>query len=187
MAVTYTFENIVINGVDTSKTYNDSTLPIRWFTKRIICNGEDKLHKDADVLITNNNIITSWGTAWCEEFLEKVMPDLDKSNYCVTSKGRITIDGVVRGIVLEFEKPATFYYYVEEDDTVAGGWVPYESDTVTNVSHVSMEFIPTALGPGYETLEITFNRQATTKRVIKTDMYELGLADLRITIKGRVY
>ena len=68
---TYTFENIVINGVDTSKTYNDSNLPVNG-VKRIICNGEDKLHKNVNTTI-QDLVVTMWGTNFIEEYKTKVL------------------------------------------------------------------------------------------------------------------
>lgn len=184
---TYTFENIVINGVDTSKTYNDSTLPLSG-VKRIICNGEDKLHKNVNVTIDTHAISQIvWGSAWLEAYVENVLYSLNKDDHCVTSKEIITIGDVLHGFSIEFEKPATFYYSVEENDEVAGGWVSYDSGTVNNVSYINVEFITTGVGSGYETLEITFNRDSSTKIVIEAGMYELGMADFKFEIKGRVY
>ena len=139
--VTYTFEkSIVINGVDTYKlipdslvetteplikTFNDSTLPIRG-VKRIICNGEDKLHKNINTTIADTTI-TSWSTDWIEVYKTNVLDNVNLNEDGVKSIHYIKDGETFKGFTIEFDIPATFSYEVSENDTVAGGWVTYLS------------------------------------------------------------
>lgn len=177
---TYTFENIVINGVDTSKTYNDSTLPLRG-VKRIICNGEDKLHKNVNTTLSSNNIY-GWGYSWLSQYKKNV---LDKVTLGDGVKSIEYIDDGtnINGFIIEFDIPATFSYNIEEDDTVAGGLVSYASDTVNNAIKVKLEFSVSAL-------QITAtNNEAVVyyDKTIKPDFYGLSISETKFIIKGRVY
>lgn len=183
---TYTFENIVINGVDTSKTYNDSTLPLIG-VKRIICNGEDKLHKNVNTTIYDPTV-TSWSISWLKNYKTDVLDKVTIGDGVKSIK--YTKDGeTFKGFTIEFEMPATFYYSVSEDDTVLGsGWVSYATDTVKNALIVQLEFIG---NPGWQdTLQI---RATNTEggiiynKTIEPNGYDLGMSDLQFIIKGRVY
>lgn len=183
---TYTFENVVINGVDTSKTYNDSTLPLRG-VKRIICNGEDKLHKNVNTTIRNNTV-TLWSTEWIENYKTGVLDKVNLNEDGVKSIHYIKDGETFKGFTIEFEMPATFSYNIEENDTVAGGWVLYASDTVKNVLIAMFEFVGT---PGWkDTLQI---RATNTEggiiynKTIEPRMYDLGMSNIEFVIKGRVY
>lgn len=184
---TYTFENsIVINGVDTSKTYNDSTLPLRG-VKRIICNGEDKLHKNVNTTIANTTS-TLWSTDWIEEYKTNVLDKVTLGDG-VKSIHYIKDGETLKGFTIEFEMPATFSYEVSENDTVnGGGWVTYAFDTVKNALIVNLEFIGT---PGWlDTLQI---RATNTEggiiydKTIEPNMYDLGMSNIEFVVKGRVY
>ena len=187
MATIYTFENIVINGVDTSKIYKDSTLPIRG-VKRIICNGEDKLHKDVDTTISNN-IATSWSTNWMAYYKTNVLDKVNLNEDIVTSIHYIKDGETFKGFTIEFEIPATFSYEVSENDTVAGGgWVSYAFDKVNNALIAQFEFVG---NPGWQdTLQI---RATNTEgdiiynKTIEPNRYDLGMSNIEFTIKGRVY
>lgn len=177
---TYTFENVVINGVDTSKTYNDSTLPIRG-VKRIICNGEDKLHKNVNTTIRNNNIY-GWGYSWMSQYKKDV---LDKVTLGDGVKSIEYIYDVtnIKGFIIEFDIPAIFYYNIEENDTVAGGLVPYASDTVKNAIKVKLEF-------SEKGLQITATNNESVvyyDKIIEPDFYGLSISETEFAIKGRVY
>lgn len=183
---TYTFENIVINGVDTSKTYNDSTLPIRG-VKRIICNGEDKLHKNVNTTIRDNTV-TLWSTNWIEAYKTNVLDKVNLNENGVTSIHYIKNGNIFKGFTIEFEMPVTFSYNVNENDTVAGGWVSYASDTVNNALIVQFKFIGTQ--DWKDTLQIV---AANTEggiiynKTIEPRMYDLGMSNIEFVIKGRVY
>lgn len=182
----YTFENIVINGVDTSKTYNDSTLPIRG-VKRIICNGEDKLHKNVNTTIIDNTT-TLWSTNWLEAYKTNVLDKVTLGDG-VTAIHYIKDGETLKGFTIEFEMPATFSYEVSENDTVAGGgWVTYAFDTVKNALIVQLEFIGT---PGWQnTLKIVATNTEggiIYNKTIEPNIYDLGMSDLQFVIKGRVY
>lgn len=186
MAITYTFENIVINGVDTSKTYNNSTLPLRG-VKRIICNGEDKLHKNVNTTI-KNNIATSWSFYWIEDYKTGVLDKVNLNEDGVKSIYYIKNGETFKGFTIEFEMPATFFYNIEENDTVAGGWVSYANDTVKNALIVMLEFVG---NPGWkDTLQI---RATNTEggiiynKTIEPNYYDLGMSNIEFEIKGRVY
>lgn len=183
---TYTFENIVINGVDTSKTYNDSTLPLRG-VKRIICNGEDKLHKNVNTTIRNNTT-TLWSIDWIEVYKTNVLDKVNLNEDGVKSIHYIKDGETFKGFTIEFEMPATFSYNIEENDTVAGGWVLYASDTVKNALIAMFEFVGT---PGWkDTLQI---RATNTEdgiiynKTIEPSLYDLGMSNIEFVIKGRVY
>lgn len=204
MAAYYTFENIVINGVDTYKfndpwaeesgllikkpiSFNDSTLPLRG-VKRIICNGEDKLHKNVNTTIQNNTA-TLWSTDWIEVYKTNVLDKVNLSEDGVTSIHYIKDGETFKGFTIEFEMPATFSYEVSENDTVAGGgWVSYASDTVNNALIVQLEFVG---NPGWQnTLKIVATNTedgVIYNKTIAPSMYDLGMSDLQFTIKGRVY
>ena len=129
---TYTFENIVINGVKTTYLsdsvagssgklevpimFNDSTLPLRG-VKRIICNGEDKLHKNVNTTIRNSTA-TLWSTDWIEEYKTNVLDRVNLNEDSVKSIHYIKDGETLKGFIIEFEMPATFSYEVSEDDTV---------------------------------------------------------------------
>lgn len=184
---TYTFENIVINGVDTSKTYNDSTLPIRG-VKRIICNGEDKLHKNVNTTIRNNTS-TLWSTNWIEEYKTNVLDEVNLNEDGVKSIHYIKDGETFKGFTIEFEIPSTFSYDVNENDTVAGGgWVSYAFDTVNNALIVQLEFVG---NPGWkDTLKIVAtNTEAGViyNKTIESNFYDLGMSNIEFIIKGRVY
>lgn len=179
---TYTFENIVINGVDTSKTYNDSTLPLRG-VKRIICNSEDKLHKNVNTRIRNATA-TVWGTHWIEEYKTNVLDNVNLNEDGVKSIHYIKDGETLKGFTIEFEIPATFSYEVSENDTVAGGLITYESDTVKNALIVKLEFIGTV------TLQIwATNTEGGIiyNKTIEPNFYDLGMSNIEFKIKGRVY
>lgn len=179
---TYTFENIVINGVDTSKTYNDSTLPLRG-VKRIICNGEDKLHKNVNKTLYDR-VVTSWGTLFIENYKKEVLDKVNLNEDGVKSIHYIKDGETFKGFTIEFEMPATFSYEVSENDTVAGGWVSYASDTVKNALIVQFEF------DWQDKLQIVAtNTEAGIiyNKTIEPSFYDLGMSDLKFTIKGRVY
>ena len=171
---TYTFENsIVINGVDTSKTYNDSTLPLRG-VKRIICNGEDKLHKNVNTTIANTTS-TLWSTDWIEEYKTNVLDKVTLGDG-VKSIHYIKDGETLKGFTIEFEMPATFSYEVSENDTVKNALI------------VNLEFIGT---PGWlDTLQI---RATNTEggiiydKTIEPNMYDLGMSNIEFVVKGRVY
>lgn len=184
---TYTFENIVINGVDTSKTYNDSTLPLRG-VKRIICNGEDKLHKNVNTTIRNNTS-TLWSTDWIEEYKTSVLDKVNLNEDGVKSIHYIKDGETLKGFTIEFEMPATFSYEVSENDTVAGGgWVTYAFDTVNNALIVMFEFIGT---PGWlDTLQIRATNTedgVVYNKTIEPNSYDLGMSNIEFVVKGRVY
>lgn len=183
---TYTFENIVINGVDTSKTYNDSTLPIRG-VKRIICNGEDKLHKNVNTTIRDRTL-TFWSTKWIEDYKTKVLDKVNLNEDGVKSIHYIKDGETFKGFTIEFEMPATFSYDVNEDDTVAGGWVSYASDTVNNALIVKLEFVG---NPGWkDTLKIVATNTEDGiiyNKTIEANFYDLGMSNIEFVIKGRVY
>lgn len=184
---TYTFENIVINGVDTSKTYNDSTLPLRG-VKRIICNGEDKLHKNINKKIVNN-APTLWSTDWVEKYKTNVLDKVNLNEDGVKSIHYIKDGETLKGFSIEFEIPATFSYEVSEYDTVAGGgWVSYASDIVKNALIVMLEFI------GTQGFKYTLQIRATNTedgiiydKTIEPDFYDLGMSNVEFVVKGRVY
>lgn len=183
---TYTFENIVINGVDTSKTYNDSTLPISG-VKRIICNGEDKLHKNINTTIYNNTM-TGWSTGWMADYKTNVLDRVTLGDG-VTSIHYIKDGETFKGFNIEFEMPSTFSYEVNEHDTVVGGgWVSYASDTVNNALLVQFEFVGT---PGYrDTLQIRATKPEggiIYNKTVEPKDFDLGMSDIKFTIKGRVY
>lgn len=184
---TYTFENIVINGVDTSKTYNDSTLPIRG-VKRIICNGEDKLHKNVNTTIINNTA-TLWSTNWVEAYKTNVLDKVNLNEGGVIAIHYIKDGETFKGFTIEFEMPASFSYEVSENDTVAGGgWVSYASDTVNNALIVQFDFVG---NPGWQnTLKIVATNTeggVIYNKIIEPNLYDLGMSDLQFAIKGRVY
>lgn len=173
---TYTFENIVINGVDTSKTYNDSTLPLRG-VKRIICNGEDKLHKNVNTTITSSSFAEGWGASFLSRYKTEV---LDKVTLGDGVKSIEYIDDGTNiiGLIIEFDVPTIFSYYIEENDTVAGGLVHYASDAVKNVTMVKLYFNENSA------LEITATNYYKT---IEPTFYDLNIENIRFEIKGRVY
>lgn len=183
---TYTFENVVINGVDTSKTYNDSTLPIRG-VKRIICNGEDKLHKNVNTTISNV-VTTLWSINWIEDYKTGVLDKVNLNEDGVKSIHYIKDGETFKGFTIEFEMPATFSYNIEENDTVAGGWISYASDTVKNALIVKLEFVGT---PGWkDTLQIVATNtegNVIYNKTIEPNMYDLGMSTIEFVIKGRVY
>ena len=185
---TYTFENsIVINGVDTSKTYNDSTLPLRG-VKRIICNGEDKLHKNINTTIRNDTA-SSWSTDWIEDYKTSVLDKVNLNEDGVKSIHYIKDGETFKGFTIEFEMPATFSYEVSEYDTVVGGgWITYASDIVKNALIVWLEFIGT---PGkLDTLQISATNTeggVIYNKTIKPDFYDLGMSNIEFVVKGRVY
>lgn len=178
---TYTFENIVINGVDTSKTYNDSTLPISG-VKRIICNGEDKLHKNVNKTISN-----TYSEGWNEEFLLKYKTKVLEK--VIIGDGVKSIEYIydgtkLKGFIIEFEMPSMLYYRIEENDTVAGGLVLYDTDTVHNVLTVKLEFNENSA------LQITATNTSAGiyyDKTIEPDMYDLNIEIIEYEIKGRVY
>lgn len=183
---TYTFENAVINGVDTSKTYNDSTLPLRG-VKRIICNGEDKLHKDINKTIRNNTA-TLWSTNWIEKYKTGVLDKVNLNEDGVKSISYIKDGETLKGFTIEFEIPATFSYEVSENDTVAGGMVTYESDIVKNVLIVMLEFI--GAHGWLDTLQIRATNTEDVvvyNKTIEPYMYDLGMSNIDFVVKGRVY
>ena len=184
---TYTFENIVINGVDTSKIYNDSTLPLRG-VKRIICNGEDKLHKSFNTTIYDTTA-TLWSTNWIEVYKTNVLDKVNLNEDGVTSIHYIKDGETFKGFTIEFEMPATLSYEVSENDTVVGGgWVTYASDTVKNVLTVSFDFGGT--GSWQDTLQIRATNTGGDiiyNKTIEPNGYDLGMSNIEFTIKGRVY
>ena len=188
MAITYTFENIVINGVDTSKTYNDSTLPLRG-VKRIICNGEDKLHKNVNTTIRDNTT-TLWSINWIENYKTNVLDKVNLNEDGVKSIHYIKDGETFKGFTIEFEMPATFSYGVSENDTVSsgGGWVSYASDTVKNALIVKLEFVA---NPGWQdTLQIVATNTEggiIYNKTIEPNFYDLGMSSIEFVIKGRVY
>ena len=183
---TYTFENVVINGVDTSKTYNDSTLPLRG-VKRIICNGEDKLHKNVNKTIKNNTV-TLWSIDWIENYKTGVLDKVNLNEDGVKSIHYIKDGETFKGFTIEFEMPATFSYNVEENDTVAGGWVSYATDTVKNALIVKLEFVG---NPGWkDTLQIVATNTedgVIYNKTIEASLYDLGMSNIEFVIRGRVY
>lgn len=176
MAAYYTFENIVINGVDTSKTYNDSTLPLRG-VKRIICNGEDKLHKNVNTTINSSTVSEGWGASFMSNYKTNV---LDKVTIGDGVKSIEYIDDGTNltGVIIEFDVPTIFSYYIEENDTVAGGLVHYASDAVNNVTMVKLYFNESSA------LEITATNYYKT---VEPTFYDLNIENIRFEIKGRVY
>ena len=185
--IIYTFENIVINGVDTSKIYNDSTLPIRG-VKRIICNGEDKLHKNVNTKL-DDPVETQWSTLFIENYKKTVLDKVNLNEYCVTSIHYIKDGEIFKGFTIEFEIPVTFYYSVSEDDTVlGGGWVSYTDDTVENALIVQLEFVGTQ---GWQdTLKISATNTEGViiyNKTIEPNGFDLGMSEFQFTIKGRVY
>lgn len=176
---TYTFENAVINGVDTSKTYNDSTLPVRG-VKRIICNGEDKLHKNVNTTILNDNA-QGWGVDFVSKYRTEVLDKVTLGDG-VKSIG-YRADGT--GFTIEFDIPSLLYYNIEENDVVAGGLVNYVTDTVKNVLTIKFEFINNG-----GALQITAtNSEAVVfyDKTIEPDIYDLNINIIEFCIKGRVY
>ena len=173
---TYTFENIVINGVDTSKTYNDSTLPLRG-VKRIICNGEDKLHKNVNTTINSSTVAEGWGASFLSRYKTEV---LDKVTIGDGVKSIEYIDDGtnITGVIIEFDVPTIFSYNIEENDTVAGGLVHYASDAVKNVTMVKLYFNEN------NALEITATNYYKT---VEPTFYDLNVENIRFEIKGRVY
>lgn len=173
---TYTFENIVINGVDTSKTYNDSTLPLRG-VKRIICNGEDKLHKYVNTTINSSSVAEGWGVSFLSRYKTEV---LDKVTIGDGVKSIEYIDDGTNltGVIIGFDVPTIFYYNIEENDTVAGGLVHYASDSVKNVTMVKLYFNENSA------LEITATNYYKTVEPI---IYDLNIENIGFEIKGRVY
>ena len=173
---TYTFENIVINGVDTSKTYNDSTLPLRG-VKRIICNGEDKLHKNVNTTINSSSVAEGWGVSFLSKYKTEV---LDKVTIGDGVKSIEYIDDGTNltGVIIEFDIPSLFYYNIEENDTVAGGLVHYASDAVKNVTMVKLYFNENS------SLHITATNYDKT---IEPNTYDLNIENIGFEVKGRVY
>lgn len=173
---TYTFENVVINGVDTSKTYNDSTLPLRG-VKRIICNGEDKLHKNVNKTIVSSTVAEGWGVSFLSRYKTEV---LDKVTIGDGVKSIEYIDDGtnITGVIIEFDVPTIFSYNIEENDTVAGGLVHYASDAVKNVTMVKLYFNENGA------LEITATNYYKT---VEPNFYDLNIENIRFEIKGRVY
>ena len=173
---TYTFENAVINGVDTSKTYNDSTLPLRG-VKRIICNGEDKLHKNVNTTINSSSVAEGWGASFLSNYKTEV---LDKVTIGDGVKSIEYIDDGTNltGVIIEFDVPTIFSYNIEENDTVAGGLVHYASDAVKNVTMVKLYFNEN------NALEITATNYYKT---IEPTYYDLNVENIGFEIKGRVY
>ena len=173
---TYTFENIVINGVDTSKTYNDSTLPLMG-VKRIICNGEDKLHKNVNTTINSSTVAEGWGASFLSRYKTEV---LDKVTLGDGVKSIEYIDDGTNltGVIIEFDVPTIFSYHIEENDTVAGGLVHYASDAVKNVTMVKLYFNEN------NALEITATNYYKT---VEPTFYNLNIENIGFDIKGRVY
>lgn len=173
---TYTFENVVINGVDTSKTYNDSTLPLRG-VKRIICNGEDKLHKNVNTTINSSTVAEGWGASFLSRYKTEV---LDKVTIGDGVKSIEYIDDGTNltGVIIEFDVPTILFYNIEENDTVAGGLVHYASDAVKNVTMVKLYFNEN------NALEITATNYYKT---IEPTFYDLNIENIKFEIKGRVY
>ena len=172
----YTFENIVINGVDTSKTYNDSTLPLSG-VKRIICNGEDKLHKNVNTTINSSSDAEGWGASFLSRYKTEV---LDKVTIGDGVKSIEYIDDGTNltGVIIEFDVPTIFSYNIEENDTVAGGLVHYASDAVKNVTMVKLYFNEN------NALEITATNYYKT---VEPTFYDLNIENIKFIIKGRVY
>ena len=168
---TYTFENIVINGVDTSKTYNDSTLPLSG-VKRIICNGEDKLHKNVNKTINSSTVAEGWGDSFLSKYKTNV---LDK---VTIGDGVKSIEYIDAGVIIEFEVPTIFYYNIEENDIVAGGLVHYTSGSVKNVTMVKLYFNEN------NALEITATNYY---EIVEPTFYDLNIENIGFDIKGRVY
>lgn len=180
MAVTYTFENIVINGVDTSKTYNASNLPVRGVT-RIICNGTDRLHKNVNTDLPYQEAPTSIKVDFTTKYARDVLALIDYYTSGISIS--LIMDGTytVTGFDLTFDVPAKVYVDIHEDDPVAGGWVAYDTIDWNNVTTLSVRTDET-------TNSITFaSNKGTVTYTRSASYYELGVYEFNLTVKGRAY
>ena len=178
---TFTFENIVINGVDTSKTYTLTKIPLSGIT-RIICNGTDRLHKNIDTNLPYSEPTRVDKTLFTNSYAEKVLDNVFYGDYgiAVYYYYNTTYTKVI-GFDLTFEVPASVSIDIEEDDDVAGGWVAYDTLNWNNITTLSVMADET-------TNSITFTSDKETKTYTKSPFgYDLGVNAFNLTVKGRVY